>query len=239
MGFHGCCRASASSPCLQFTSRASHASTRTHTHAHTQAQCEDRSMHSYTRPRLVNCSSYCAHALLHATTAGTGAKRTTPHRCRSKWKEGWRIATDTHNHKLRATRIAIIHNSHGCDHTLKRSPIYSSSSSSSASVYARTHTQEHTSTHTHTHTPLQQIWHSPKPLLITRSDSLSRRSDRRGHRQAHGRNMRSRYRCSKQSAIHINSHSWLHSSSIHEPSDPPHTVLCIHTHTHIAHGSIL
>lgn len=37
--------------------------------------------------------------------------------------------------------------------------------------------------------------------------------------------MRSRCRCSKQSAIHINSHSWLRSSSTHEPSDPPHTVV--------------
>ena len=35
------------------------------------------------------------------------------------------------------------------------------------------------------------------------------------------RNMRSRYRCSMWPAIHINSHSWLCSSSIHEPSDPP------------------
>ena len=36
-----------------------------------------------------------------------------------------------------------------------------------------------------------------------------------------GRNMRSRYRCSMCSAIHINSRSWLRSSSTHEPSDPP------------------
>lgn len=37
--------------------------------------------------------------------------------------------------------------------------------------------------------------------------------------------MRSRSRCSKQSAIHIMSHSWLRSSSTHEPSDPPHKVV--------------
>ena len=36
-----------------------------------------------------------------------------------------------------------------------------------------------------------------------------------------GRNMRSRYRCSMCPAIHINSRSWLRSSSTHEPSDPP------------------
>lgn len=36
-----------------------------------------------------------------------------------------------------------------------------------------------------------------------------------------GRNVRSRCRCSKQYAVHINSHSWLRSSSTHEPSDPP------------------
>ena len=35
------------------------------------------------------------------------------------------------------------------------------------------------------------------------------------------RNMRSRYRCSMCPAIHINSRSWLRSSSTHEPSDPP------------------
>ena len=33
--------------------------------------------------------------------------------------------------------------------------------------------------------------------------------------------MRSRCRCSMCSAIHINSRSWLRSSSTHEPSDPP------------------
>ena len=36
-----------------------------------------------------------------------------------------------------------------------------------------------------------------------------------------GRNMRSRCRCSRYPAIHINSRSWLRSSSTHEPSDPP------------------
>lgn len=40
------------------------------------------------------------------------------------------------------------------------------------------------------------------------------------------RNMRSRYRCSMCPAIHINSHSWLCSSSIHEPSDPPLRAVC-------------
>ena len=37
--------------------------------------------------------------------------------------------------------------------------------------------------------------------------------------------MRSRCRCSMCSAIHINSRSWLRSSSTHEPSDPPHKVV--------------
>ena len=40
-----------------------------------------------------------------------------------------------------------------------------------------------------------------------------------------GRNMRSRYRCSMCPAIHINSRSWLRSSSTHEPSDPPLRVI--------------
>ena len=35
-----------------------------------------------------------------------------------------------------------------------------------------------------------------------------------------GRNMRSKCRCSMCPAIHINSRSWLRSSSTHEPSDP-------------------
>ena len=35
------------------------------------------------------------------------------------------------------------------------------------------------------------------------------------------RNVRSRCRCSMCPAIHINSRSWLRSSSTHEPSDPP------------------
>lgn len=37
--------------------------------------------------------------------------------------------------------------------------------------------------------------------------------------------MRSRYRCSMCPAIHINSRSWLRSSSTHEPSDPPLRVI--------------
>lgn len=39
--------------------------------------------------------------------------------------------------------------------------------------------------------------------------------------------MRSRYRCSMCPAIHINSRSWLRSSSTHEPSDPPLRVVAI------------
>jgi hypothetical protein len=50
---------------------------------------------------------------------------------------------------------------------------------------------------------------------------FNRPSDRRGHRNTGGRNMRSRCRCSMCPAIHINSRSWLRSSSTHEPSDPP------------------
>ena len=39
--------------------------------------------------------------------------------------------------------------------------------------------------------------------------------------------MRSRCRCSMCPAIHINSRSWLRSSSTHEPSDPPlRVVIC-------------
>lgn len=37
--------------------------------------------------------------------------------------------------------------------------------------------------------------------------------------------MRSRGRCSKRSAIHITTQSWLCSSSSHEPSDPPLKVI--------------
>lgn len=39
------------------------------------------------------------------------------------------------------------------------------------------------------------------------------------------RNVRSRCRCSMCPAIHINSRSWLRSSSTHEPSDPPHRII--------------
>ena len=42
------------------------------------------------------------------------------------------------------------------------------------------------------------------------------------------RNMRSRRRCSMCPAIHINSRSWLRSSSTHEPSDPPLRVVSRH-----------
>ena len=42
------------------------------------------------------------------------------------------------------------------------------------------------------------------------------------------RNVRSRYRCSMCPAIHINSRSWLRSSSTHEPSDPPPRVVFFH-----------
>ena len=41
------------------------------------------------------------------------------------------------------------------------------------------------------------------------------------------RHMRSRCRCSMCSAIHINSRSWLRSSSTHEPSDPPLKVVIV------------
>ena len=41
------------------------------------------------------------------------------------------------------------------------------------------------------------------------------------------RNMRSRSRCSMCPAIHINSRSWLRSSSTHEPSDPPLRVISV------------
>ena len=42
-----------------------------------------------------------------------------------------------------------------------------------------------------------------------------------------GRNMRSKCRCSMCPAIHINSRSWLRSSSTHEPSDPPPKVITL------------
>ena len=42
------------------------------------------------------------------------------------------------------------------------------------------------------------------------------------------RNMRSRCQCSMCPAIHINSRSWLRSSSTHEPSDPPLRVVSLH-----------
>lgn len=42
-----------------------------------------------------------------------------------------------------------------------------------------------------------------------------------------GRHVRSRCRCSMCSAIHINSRSWLRSSSTHEPSDPPLKVVLV------------
>ena len=42
-----------------------------------------------------------------------------------------------------------------------------------------------------------------------------------------GRNMRSKCRCSMCPAIHINSRSWLRSSSTHEPSDPPLKVVFV------------
>lgn len=45
------------------------------------------------------------------------------------------------------------------------------------------------------------------------------------------RNMRSRCRCSMCPAIHINSRSWLRSSSTHEPSDPPLRVVSHHMNT--------
>ena len=44
---------------------------------------------------------------------------------------------------------------------------------------------------------------------------------------ARDRNVRSRGRCSMCPAIHINSRSWLRSSSTHEPSDPPLRVVTL------------
>lgn len=58
--------------------------------------------------------------------------------------------------------------------------------------------------------------HSKKRLL----EVESRPSARHGRKKTCGRNMRSRCRCSRCPAIHINSRSWLRSSSTHEPSDP-------------------
>ena len=52
-----------------------------------------------------------------------------------------------------------------------------------------------------------------------------RPSDRRGLGNTRDRNVRSRCRCSMCPAIHINSRSWLRSSSTHEPSDPPLRVI--------------
>lgn len=57
------------------------------------------------------------------------------------------------------------------------------------------------------------------------SKSFYRPSDRRGSGNTRSRNMRSRCRCSMCPAIHINSRSWLRSSSTHEPSDPPRRVI--------------
>ena len=57
---------------------------------------------------------------------------------------------------------------------------------------------------------------------------ICRPSDRRGSGNTRSRNMRSRCRCSMCPAIHINSRSWLRSSSTHEPSDPPLRVVFLH-----------
>lgn len=48
--------------------------------------------------------------------------------------------------------------------------------------------------------------------------------------ESRSRNMRSRCRCSVCPAIHINSRSWLRSSSTHEPSDPPHRAVLVCSH---------
>lgn len=61
----------------------------------------------------------------------------------------------------------------------------------------------------------------------SRARFFNRPSDRRGSGNTRGRNMRSRCRCSMCPAIHINSRSWLRSSSTHEPSDPPLRVVSI------------
>lgn len=69
---------------------------------------------------------------------------------------------------------------------------------------------------------------SARRLLATRMQN--RPSDGRGPESARGRHVRSRCRCSMCPAIHINSRSWLRSSSTHEPSDPPlRVVLCTHS----------
>lgn len=68
---------------------------------------------------------------------------------------------------------------------------------------------------------------SARRLLATRMQN--RPSDGRGPGSARGRHVRSRCRCSMCPAIHINSRSWLRSSSTHEPSDPPLRVVFAHT----------
>ena len=78
------------------------------------------------------------------------------------------------------------------------------------------------------------IWnHGAK--LLRRFNALARASSDRldiadpqtgvAKRRPLGRNMRSKCRCSMCPAIHINSRSWLRSSSTHEPSDPPPKVV--------------
>ena len=59
--------------------------------------------------------------------------------------------------------------------------------------------------------------HQPNTAMVF----VRRPSDGRGPGWTRGRHVRSRCRCSLCSAIHINSRSWLRSSSTHEPSDPP------------------
>lgn len=65
-----------------------------------------------------------------------------------------------------------------------------------------------------------------RPSRIVRADDLFA-DPRTGVALAvsQSRNVRSRCRCSVCPAIHINSRSWLRSSSTHEPSDPPHRVV--------------
>ena len=65
----------------------------------------------------------------------------------------------------------------------------------------------------------------PEPGRDGRSQ-VRRPSDRRGPGSE-----RSRCRCSMCPAIHINSRSWLRSSSTHESSDPPHRVVLLHYST--------
>ncbi|GFO27015.1 LOW QUALITY PROTEIN: hypothetical protein PoB_005352000 [Plakobranchus ocellatus] len=72
-------------------------------------------------------------------------------------------------------------------------------------------------------------WRSTKRARARRTAMVfvRRPSDGRGSGWTRSRHERSRCRWSLCSAIHINSRSWLRSSSMHEPSDPPLKVVTI------------